>query len=471
MNDNGFVHPYIPNGVPSVRRRMLEEIGAGSVEEIYRKVIPDALLFKGRLDLPEAIRSEHELVSHVEKIVARNATTGEYDSFLGAGCYRHYVPAICDEIAGRAEFLTAYCGDTYSDHGKMQAIFEYTSMMGELLDMDVVSYTNYDGAQAAASSIRMALRLRERENHRVVLVPATMNPEIFSQVHEYCRHLSEIVTVGYDPVTGRMDKADLLSKLACGDVAAVYLENPSYLGFFEEEAEEIGRAAHDAGALFIVAAEVASLGIVEPPAGYGADIACGDIQPLGMHIQYGGGQAGFIATHNDERIVQEFPTYLYGICRTKNEGEFGWGRALNHRCSHESRENAREYFGTETGLWAITAAVYLALLGPQGMRELGETTIQNAHFAKKRLSEIPNVTVDPFGGAFFQEFVVNFDRTGMTVSEINDALLTRNIFGGRDLSHDFPSLGQSALYCFGETTTAEQVERLADALSEIAGGR
>lgn len=471
MHEKNFVHPYMPNSVPEIRRSMLDELGVESVADIYRQVIPEKLLFKGRLDLPEAIRSESELVTHVEDILRRNVAAGEYDSYLGAGCYKHYVPAICDEIAGRSEFLTAYCGDTYSDHGKMQAIFEYTSMMGELLDMDVVSYTNYDGGQAAASSIRMALRIGAKEGRQVVLVPSTMNPEILSQVREYCRHLSEIIPVAYDASTGRMDRDDLRSKLSGGNAAAVYLENPSYLGFFEEDAEEIARDAHDAGALFIVSPEVASLGIVEPPAGYGADIACGDIQPLGMHVQYGGGQAGFIASSADERFVQEFPTYLYGICRTQNEGEYGWGRALNDRCSHVARENAREYFGTETGLWAITAGVYLALLGPQGMRELGETVVQNAHYAEKLLREVPKLRVNPFGGSYFQEFVVNFDDAGLSVSEVNSALLERRIFGGKDLSRDFPELGQSALYCFGETATAEQIERLAAALGEIVGGR
>ena len=156
--ENSFVHPYMPNSVPENKKAMLDELGINSVEDIYKSIIPDELLYKERLDIPEPIRSEYELKRHVMGILNRDITTEEYTSFLGAGCYKHQVPAICDEINSRGEFLTAYCGDTYSDHGKMQAIFEYTSMMGELLDTDVVSYTTYDGGQAVASSLRMAVR-------------------------------------------------------------------------------------------------------------------------------------------------------------------------------------------------------------------------------------------------------------------------------------------------------------------------
>ncbi|MCL1905901.1 MAG: aminomethyl-transferring glycine dehydrogenase, partial [Clostridiales bacterium] len=209
-------------------------------------------------------------------------------------------------------------------------------------------------------------------------------------------------------------------------------------------------------------------GIMESPANYGADMVCGDIQPLGMHVQFGGGQAGFIASRHEKRFIEAFPTYMYGICETKNEGEYGWGRALNYRCSHGSRENANEYFGTETGLWAITAAVYLATLGPRGMRELGEAILQNSHYAAKALSEIPGLKVNPFGGPFFQEFIVNFDGTGKTVASVNKALLERGIFGGKDLSREFPLLGQSALFCCTEITAASAIDSLADALKDLS---
>lgn len=465
-----FIHPYMPNSAPATKQSMLDALGIQEVEELYGQSIPEELLYRGTMKLPKPIVSEYALQQHVNKIIGRNITCDEYDSYLGAGCYNHYVPAICDEINTRSEFLTGYCGDTYSDHGKMQAIFEYTSMLGELLDMDVVSYTLYDGGQAAASALRMTVRIQAAGGHperRDLLVPATMNPEILSQVRDYCKTAANIVTVSCNPKTGRMDMADLKAKLEAGTAACVFLENPSYLGFFEEQAREIAGAAHACGALVVVQPDVASLGVVAPPAHYGADIVCGDIQPLGMHMQYGGGCAGFIATPYENRYIEEYPTYMYSICRTQREGEYGWGRALNYRCSHGSRENAREYFGTETGLWSITAAVYMALMGPEGMKELGAYILQMCSYAIKTLSRVPGIEVNKLGGANFQEFVIGFDGTGKTVEQINKKLLDYRIFGGKDLSGDFPFLGQSALFCVTEKTTCEQIRKLADALTAI----
>lgn len=469
MTKSGLIHPYMPNSVPAMQEAMLKELGVDTMEELYSGIIPDELRFKGTLNIPAPMVGEFELKEHVMGILNKNTSCEEYSNFLGAGCYQHYVPALCDEVNTRAEFLTAYCGDTYSDHGKMQAFFEYTSMLGELVDMDVVSYTSYEGGQAVSSSLRMALRMKPDKN--VLLVPSTMNPEILSQLKDYCRHLAEIKQIAYDQKTGLMDLSDLEKQLAEGNVAGVFYENPSYLGFIETQGQAIADLAHKKDAICVAMPDVASLGVMESPANYGADIVCGDIQPLGMHIQFGGGCAGFIASRQEEAYIQQFPTYFYGLTTTQNPGEYGWGRALNYRCSHGSREKANEYFGTETGLWAITAAVYMATLGPQGMRELGETIIQRCNYASKVLSAIPGIKANVFGGANFQEFVVNFDESGKTVAEINKALLEYKIFGGKDLSGFFPELGQSALYCVTETTTAAEIDHLAEALKKIVGGR
>jgi len=459
-----FVHPYMPNSAPAVQREMLDELGINCIEDLYRDLIPEHLRFRGQMNLPRPILGEFELKKHVEDILKQNISCNEYVSFLGAGCYQHYVPAICDEINSRSEFLTAYCGDTYCDHGKMQAIFEYCSMMAELVDMDVVSYTNYDGGQAVASSLRMALRITGKSE---LLLPATMNPEILSLVRDYCKHVGKIKLVNYT-AKGLLDLVDLENKLS-DKTAAVFFENPSYLGFIETQGKQIADVAHKAGAICIVNADAASLGILESPANYGADIICGDIQPLGMHIQFGGGQAGYIASRQDEAYIQQYPTYLYGIARTGVQGEYGWGRALNYRCSHGSREKAHEYFGTASGLWAITAAVYLAVMGPQGMQELGETILYRTNYAIKELAEIKGIQANIFGTANFQEFVVNFDDCGKTVAEINKDLLSKGIFGGKDLSREFPALGQSALYCITEMISAEDIRKLSGALREIVG--
>lgn len=460
-----FVHPYMPNSAPVVQKRMLDALGIDCIEDLYRDVIPEHLRFRGKMDLPEPIRSEFELTKHLEDILRQNSSCGEFVSFLGAGCYRRFVPAVCDEINSRAEFLTAYVGDTYSDHGKMQAFFEYCSLMAELVDMDVINYPTYDGGQAVASSLRMALRITGRAE---LLLPATMNPEILSQVRDYCRHVARIKLVDYTS-EGNLDLADLESKLS-EKTAAVFFENPSYLGFIETQGRRIAGLAHGVGAVCVVSADVTSLGVLESPANYGADIVCGDIQPLGMHIQFGGGHAGYIATRQEDEYIRQYPTYLYGIAPTEAEGEYGWARALNYRTSHGSREKANEYFGTANGLWAITAAVYLATMGPQGMKELGETIMYRTNYAIKLLLEIAGVRANVFGAANFQEFVVNFDGCGKTVADINKALLQKGIFGGKDLSKEFPALGQNALYCITETVSAADIRMLAAALREIVSG-
>lgn len=464
-----FVSPYHPNGAPEIKSQMLDFLGFASVSDIYRQIIPEGLLLKQPLELPEAIRTEYDLKRHVMGILNKNRTTEEFVSFLGAGCYKHQIPAVCDELMMRGEFLTGYCGDTYSDHGKMQAIFEYTSLLGELLDADAVSYTTYDGGQAVSSTFRMALRISAARgtNRTTILVPWEMSPEILSQAQAYCEGFGSIVKVRSDPVTHRMDLKDLTEKLRNESVAAVFYENPAYLGFFEENARAIADLAHAAGALCLAQTEAAALGVMESPLNLGADLVCGDIQSLGMHMQYGGGQAGFIACAQDTELLEAFPTYMYGICETERPGVFGYGRAMNYRCSHGSREKANEFFGTATGLWCITAAVYLASMGPEGMRELGQSILANTRWACEELATIPGIDVNPGGGCNFQEFIVDFSHTGRSVADINRKLLAKGIFGGKDLSRDFPHLGQSALYCCSELTTNENIQLLKNSLRKI----
>lgn len=185
-----------------------------------------------------------------------------------------------------------------------------------------------------------------------------------------------------------------------------------------------------------------------------------------MHMQYGGGCTGFIATRNEKRYVDEIPTYLYGIIPSQVEGQYGWGRALDYRTPHAGREKAKEYFGTGSGLWAIMAGVYLALMGPQGMKELGQAILYATNCAIGQIGEVPRVNASLFRSHCFQEFVVDFNATGMAVADINHRLLEKGIFGGKDLSKDFPELGQCALYCVTEMTGLDDVSRLTNALEE-----
>ena len=454
-------HPYIPNSEPSVEAAMLKELGLSSLEELHAEV-PGEIKLNEKMNLPPAFASEMELRKHVSGLLRKNDNCEDNLNFLGGGCWQHYVPAVCDEINGRGEFLTAYGGESYNDFGRFQSLFEYESLMAELVDMDVVNCPTFDWPQAAATSLRMAGRINSR---RLLLVPSTLDPQKFRIIKNYCEPAHEVVRVAYQPKTGLMDIDDLKNKLG-KDVAAVYFENPSYLGFIETQAAEICSLAHDAGAEAVVGVDPISLGIVAPPASFGADIVCGELQPLGMHMNYGGGQAGFIATRDEPRYVFEYPSRLFGICPTSVPGEYGFGDVAYDRTSFgHHRHEAKEFVGTQAALWGITAGVYLALMGPDGMRKVGETIMQNAHYAAKLIGGIPRIKANIFGNVFFKEFIVDFNATGRTVSEINKNLLKDGIFGGLDLSGRFPELGQSALYCVTEVHSVNDLHRLADALS------
>lgn len=458
------IFPYIPNSVPEVKAQMLEEVGAKGVMDLYVE-IPDRLRFKRKLRLPPPILSEYELKRHVGGLLDKNKNIKQYLSFLGAGCAEHFIPAVCDEINGRGEFLTAYVGEPYADHGKWQALFEYCSLMGELLDMDVLSCPLYDGAQAAATSIRMASRITGRKE---VVVQKQLNPEVKLVLRNYLKPDISIREVGFDGTTGLTDLTDLRSKVS-SRTAAVLIENPSYLGVLETQAEEIGKITRERRAEFIVYTDPISLGVMAPPSQYGATIACGDFHPLGIPVVAGGGQGGFIATHDDMTYISEFKDLMFGITNTTTPGEYGFGEVLFDRTSYGSREKGKEFTGTSTGIWAITAAVYLSLMGPKGMEETGKTIMQMSQYAAKQMAGIRGVKLQFPRTPFFKEFVVNFDATrAKTVEKVNRALLARGIIGGKDLSKELPELGQSSLYCVTEVRTAEDIHRLVQAIKEVA---
>lgn len=456
-----IVYPYIANSSPATKAEMLKEVGAENIDEFYAD-IPDSIRFKGTLDLPEPLLAEADLTRHIEGLLGKNTSARERLSFLGAGCGQHFVPAVCDEILSRAEFLTAYAGEPYEDKGRFQALFEYESMMGELLNMDVVNVPNYDGFQAAATSLLMAGRITGRTE---AVICGTIGGDKLSKIRDYIRPHLEPIMIAYLPDSGLVDLADLGAKVS-SNTAAIYFENPSYLGFIETGAEEIAQIAHQNGALCVVDIDPISLGVLAPPADYGGDIACGDIQTLGIHMWYGGGHGGFIATRDDPTYVLEFPSRLFGISSTTVDGEYGFGDVAYERTSFAKREEGKEWVGTASALWGITAGVYLALMGPQGMGELGKGIMQRTAYAMKRLSQVPGLKIR-FKGIHFKEFVVDFNDCNQPVAMINKKLLAKGIFGGKDLSVEFPALGQSALYAITEVHTQADIDRLAATLQEV----
>jgi glycine dehydrogenase subunit 1 len=452
------VHRYIPNSSPQSKKEMLAEIGVKSAEDLFAD-IPERMRLRKKLDLPNA-RSEYEVRRHVEATLSKNRSCSELVSFLGAGCWPHHVPAVCDEINSRSEFVTAYAGDPYSDLGRYQALFEFQSMIGEIAAMDVVSFPWYDWGSVLGDAARMALLVTQR---REILVPRTTSPDRLALLRTHLDGQAEIKVIKSDTKSGQLSLDDLRNQIS-SKTAAVYIENPTYLGFIEGQAEEVAQLAHGEGALFVVGVEPLSLGILKAPGDYGADIVCGEGQPLGMHMYYGGALLGFLACRDEERLVSSVPHRLITITKTQEKGEWGFAYVLPKRTMFAAREKAKSITGTATALWAITAAVYLSLLGPQGMRELAQVIMEKSHYAMKLLSEIKGLKVPVFGAPHFEEFTVNFDATGKSVQEINKVLLKSGILGGKDLCREFPDLGQSSLFCVTEVHSKEDIEKLAASL-------
>ncbi len=458
-------HPYMANAIPAIKAAMLKEIGAKTIDELFEQIPADHRLRKP-LTTPAGLKSEAELKKHLLGLLRKNTSCETNLSFLGAGIWQHHVPAVCDEVGTRSEFLTSVWGTAMSDHGRNQAWFEFCSQLGELVGMEFVGLPVYSWGCAAGNAIRMASRMTGRTE---VLVPDTMCPERLAVIRQYCEptemasHIA-VVTVGHDRKTGLIDLKDLMARLS-SKTAAVYFENPGFLGVIETQGAEIARMARASGAETIVGVDPISLGILSPPADYGADIVVGTTQTLGAHMSAGGGVGGFIATRDEEAYAREYPTLNISITETTEPGQVGFGLTLFHQSSYGLRDKGKDWTGNSVYLTAIQNAVYMTMLGPEGFREIGELIIARAHFAAKEIGRIKGVKIR-WNDGFFKEFIVDFSGVGHSVAKINRRLLKRGIFGGKDLSADFPALGQSALYAITEMHSVEDIARLVAALKE-----
>lgn len=442
-------HPYIPNASPAARQEMLTEVGARSVEDFYAD-IPPHLRLDAPLKLPAPLRSEAELAAHLDELLSRNTAVRAGRSFLGDGCYRHHVPAVVDEIVNRGEFLTAYAGEPYEDHGRFQALWEYQSLMAELLDVEVVNVPAYDGYQAAATALRMAGRATGR---RRLLIVGAVPVSRLSRIRDYVRGAHDLVLVPADPAAVR-------AELASDGFAALYAGATDATGRIEERLPEFVELAHAEGALAVVDVNPLSLGVLAPPASYRADLTCGDLQPLGIHPSFGGGHAGFIGSQDDPRLVGEYPSRLFGLVPTEVPGEYGFGDVAYERTSFALREGGKEWVGTAAALHAVAAAVYLSLMGPHGMREIGETVLANTAYARRRLGELSGIDLPDPAAVHFADFTVRY--TGERgAAEVSAALLARGIHGGSPIGE------REGRYCVTELHTKADIDDLAAALEEI----
>ncbi|MGC8895697.1 MAG: aminomethyl-transferring glycine dehydrogenase subunit GcvPA [Candidatus Bathyarchaeia archaeon] len=461
-------HPYIPNSHPKIKHEIMREIGIKSIDELYADV-PEKYKLKKPLNIPQTPSSEFEVKRHVEALLSKNKTYNDMPIFLGAGCWPHYVPAVVKEIVQRSEFLTAYTPyQPEISQGMLQALFEYQSMICELTAMDVANCSMYDWASALGEAARMAARVTGRNE---ILIPEIIHPERALTLKTYAEPAGiKTEKLAYERENGQISLEDLRSKIS-NKTAAVYIENPSYLGFIEAQVEEIGKEAHSHGALFIVGVDPISLGILKPPGDYNADIVIGEAQPLGNPVNFGGPLLGIFACRDDMNLVRQMLGRIIGLTTTVDNERQGFCMALQTREQHIRREKATSNICSNEALCAVASAVYMALLGPKGLRELGETIVCKANYAMRKISKIEGVKAPFFNAYHFKEFTVNFDGAGLTVKEIHEALLQRQIQGGKDISKEFPELGETALYCVTEIHSKAEIDRLAEALNKVLAGR
>jgi glycine dehydrogenase subunit 1 len=445
---------------------MLAALGITSIDELF-KDIPARLRFRGRLEVPEGL-SEAEACQQVEALLDQNWNPSQVVSFLGGGVWPHLIPEALQAVVRRTEFLTAYTPyQPEISQGMLQTLFEYQSLIAELVDLPVVNASMYDWASALGEAALMTTRLTGR---RLFLVPEFMSPERRAVLHTYTDPAQvRLQSVRSDRIHGSLDLEHLKESVR-GDAAAVYVENPAYLGYLEPQVEAIAEIAHDAGARFVVGVDPISLGVLRPPGDYGADIVIGEGQPLGNRVSFGGPLLGVFACRDDRQLLRQLPGRLIGLTTTQDGGRRGYVMTLQAREQHIRREQATSNICSNQALCAVTAAVYLCLLGPKGLQQLGEQIMQHRRYAEQQLAKLPGVRAPRFDGPHFKEFVVTLEGKAakggapLKISAVLERMRQEQVLGGIPLDQRLPDLGQSTLVCVTETHTKNDIDRLTTAL-------
>jgi glycine dehydrogenase subunit 1 len=438
---------YIPNS-PDERRAMLESLALNRIEDLFSQ-IPDNL----RLNEPLAIGhpiSEPDLIAHFRDLASRNGA--DYQSFLGAGAYSHFIPVIIDSLISRSEFFTAYTPyQPELSQGTLQYIFEFQTMVCQLTGMEVANASLYDASTGLAEAVLMAQRVTRRDKF---IIASTVHPQYREVVDSYIKNLGvQVETLPYD-ATGAVDLQALkVDKLT----AAVVVQSPNFFGCIED-LSTLADAAHQAGALLIVCfSEAMSLGALKSPGACGADIVVGEGQSFGIPLSYGGPYCGLFATL--EKYIRQMPGRLVGETKD-NRGNRGYVLTLSTREQHIRREKATSNICTNQGLFALMATVYLATTGRKGVQEVAQQNLQKAHYAAKEIAKLEGYSLK-FSAPFFNEFVV---QTPRAANEIIKQLIDRKIVAGLALATYYPEMENALLVCVTETTRREAIDKLVDAL-------
>lgn len=442
--------PYLGN-TDADRKLMLKTVGVAAVEELFAD-IPEAVRFPA-LSLPPA-QTEMEVLADVERLASENVTGL---SFAGAGAYHHFIPSIVSYLSGRGEFATAYTPyQAEASQGTLQSIFEYQSMVAALLDMDIVNASHYDGATAVAEAALMAVRAnRGRDN---VVISGGLHPEHVQVSRTYLAPQAvpfEVIGSPDAPGSFGPSPEEILAAVDDG-TAAVVVANPDFFGRVSD-LSALAEEVHARGALLIVHVDPIATALFRSPGSMGADIVTGEGQPLGIPVSFGGPYLGLFAARSE--LVRKLPGRLVGQT-TDADGTRGFVLTLNTREQHIRREKATSNICTNQGLMALRAAIYLAAMGPDGLREAAELCFHNAHHAASELSGLPGCSVSK--GTFFKEFV-------LTVPESAEKLCARaankGVIPGVPLSRYFPERANELLVAVTETATRSSIEKLVGAVA------
>ncbi len=443
------------------RRRMLEALGIDSVAALFADI--PAELRSSPLRLPPPL-PEQSVAARLERLAGRNRT--DLASFLGAGAYRHWTPPLVDQILLRGEWYTAYTPyQPEVSQGTLQSIYEFQSLIAELTGLDVVSASHYDGAAATAEGALMACRATGRDR---ILVSRAVHPQYRETLRTYAAGagiaVEEIPIVAEGPTAGTTDPVALEGALAdtARPPAGLVAAQPNFFGLLEPMAE-LGGAIHAAGGLFVAVVEPVSLAVLAPPGAYGADIAAGEGQPLGIPLSYGGPYLGLLACTN--ALVRQIPGRLVGQT-TDLDGRRAFVMTLRAREQDIRRERAASNICTNQALLALAAAVYLAALGPHGLRDVAAGSAARAAALERALAGIGVERL--FAGPYFDEFVVRVPDA----PTVHRRLLDHGVLAGLPLAlvePEEPLLADGLLVCATEVTTDEEIELFAWALSEVLG--
>lgn len=439
------------------RRTMLEAIGVPDVAALYADV-PASVRLHRPLRLPPAL-PEDRLMAEFRRLAARNRDCETLTCFLGGGSTDRFIPALVSEVIERAEFLTAYTPyQAEISQGTLQAIYEYQTLVAELTGMEIAQASMYDGASAVAEAASLAKAATGR-SRAVVLDSVDPMSRAVLATYAHGRNMSVVtVPAAADGV------ADLAAVRAAvdGDTACLIVQDPNFFGLYEE-VEALTAIAHEHGALLIAQVDPIALAVTSPPGAWGADVAVGEGQPLGVPMGFGGPYLGFFAAR--EALVRRLPGRLAGATYDRL-GRRGYVLTFQTREQHIRREKATSNICTNQGLLALAACVYLAALGPQGLVEAAERSLALAHEAARQIAALPGFSLAS-SRPFFDEFVVR-PPSGVTPAHVERTLLRHGIVGGTDLGEDYPGRAGELLFAVTERRTLEDVERLVAALKEAA---